>query len=80
MAVLEREGRFSPLSSSAPFSPSSCPAPASSKKVMAIALVAGEGRGGGWWTPAEVGVDFQRFVAAVRAVLLFEGECVALDF
>lgn len=32
----------------------------------------GERAGGGRWTP-DLGVDFRGFVAAVRAVLLYEG-------
>ncbi|CAN0029986.1 unnamed protein product [Pylaiella littoralis] len=89
MAVLEREGRFSPSSASS--SSSSCPglAPSSTSETTAEAAAAaaaaagaggagGAGGGGGreggcWWSSPEAGVDFQRFVAAVQAVFLFEG-------
>lgn len=78
MAVLEREGRFPPVSSSSSFL-SSYPPSALPKTSTTPAPVAGGGqRRGGRWSPPEVGVDFRRFVAAVRAVLLFEGERVQL--
>lgn len=82
MAVLEREGRFSSFSSSSSSSSSSYPAPAPSNNATTTTEAApSPGRVGGWWNPPEVGVGFRRFVAAVRAVLLFEGEGVsALDF
>eukprot|EP00903_Cladosiphon_okamuranus_P012853 g12010.t1 len=83
MAVLEREGRFSPsscaASSPSTSSPSHPASASSSKKATGSAPVAGGGlglglgRGRGRWNPPETGVDFRRFVAAVRAVLLFEG-------
>lgn len=41
--------------------------------MAAAAPISGGGRGGFWRSPPEVDVDFRRFTAAVRAILLFEG-------
>ncbi|CAM9516802.1 unnamed protein product, partial [Ectocarpus fasciculatus] len=76
LAVLEREGRF--CASSSPVSAAPTPAPPSSHHAAMVAAEApmsgGGGRGGGVWrSPPEVDVDFRRFTAAVRAILLFEG-------
>ncbi|CAM9939354.1 unnamed protein product [Ectocarpus sp. 4 AP-2014] len=76
LAVLEREGRFCSSSSSPGSASAPAPAPSSHHAVMvaAAAPISGGGRGGFWRSPPpEVDVDFRRFTAAVRAILLFEG-------
>ncbi|CAN0188937.1 unnamed protein product [Ectocarpus sp. 12 AP-2014] len=75
LAVLEREGRLCASSSSPVSAPA--PAPSSHHAVMVAAaapISEWGGRGGLWRSPPpDVDVDFRRFTAAVRAILLFEG-------
>ncbi|CAM9681897.1 unnamed protein product, partial [Ectocarpus sp. 13 AM-2016] len=75
LAVLEREGRFCASSSSPVSAPALAPSSHHAVMVAAAAPISRVGGRGGFWRspPSEVDVDFRRFTAAVRAILLFEG-------